>query len=72
MAAKGGLNAENYISSGAARATATRDFQDVVDKGVLILEQHQAGDCVAQSDLSTPSNAIPYPGKTETGYPLAP
>jgi Fic family protein len=34
---KGGLSAENYISiTGAARATATRDLQDLVDKGVLI------------------------------------
>ena len=33
---KGGLSAENYISiTGAARATATRDLQDLVDKGVL-------------------------------------
>jgi len=34
---KGGLSAENYISiTGAARATATRDLQDLVDKDVLI------------------------------------
>ena len=34
---KGGLSAENYISiTGAARATATRDLQDLVDKGALI------------------------------------
>ncbi len=34
---RGGLSAENYISiTGAARATATRDLQDLVDKGVLI------------------------------------
>lgn len=34
---KGGLSAENYISiTGAARATATRDLQDLVNKGVLI------------------------------------
>ena len=34
---KGGLSAENYISiTGAARATATRDLGDLVDKGVLI------------------------------------
>jgi Fic family protein len=34
---KGGLSAENYISiTGAARATATRDLQDLVEKGVLI------------------------------------
>jgi Fic family protein len=34
---KGGLSAENYISiTGAARATATRDLQDLVDKGVLM------------------------------------
>jgi Fic family protein len=34
---KGGLSAENYISiTGAARATATRDLQDLVDKGVLL------------------------------------
>jgi len=33
---KGGLSAENYISiTGAARATATRDLQNLVDKGVL-------------------------------------
>ncbi len=33
---KGGLSAENYISiTGAARATATRDLRDLVDKGVL-------------------------------------
>ncbi len=34
---KGGLSAEKYISiTGAARATATRDLQDLVNKGVLI------------------------------------
>jgi Fic family protein len=34
---KGGLSAENYIAiTGAARATATRDLQDLVEKGVLI------------------------------------
>ena len=34
---KGGLSAENYISiTGAARATATRDLQDLVEKEVLI------------------------------------
>jgi len=34
---KGGLSAENYISiTGAARATATRDLQDLVEKGVLM------------------------------------
>jgi Fic family protein len=34
---KGGLSAENYISiTGAARAAATRDLQDLVDKGILI------------------------------------
>ena len=34
---KGGLSAENYISiTRAARATATRDLQDLVEKGVLI------------------------------------
>ena len=33
---KGGLSAENYISiTGASRATATRDLQDLVDKGAL-------------------------------------
>lgn len=33
---KGGFSAENYISiTGAARATATRDLQDLVDKGVF-------------------------------------
>ena len=33
---KGGPSAENYISiTGAARATATRDLQDLVGKGVL-------------------------------------
>lgn len=33
---KGGLSAENYISiSGTSRATATRDLQDLVDKGAL-------------------------------------
>ena len=34
---KGGLSAENYISiTGASRATATRDLQDLVIKGALI------------------------------------
>ncbi len=34
---KGGLSAENYISlTDASRATATRDLQDLVDKGVLV------------------------------------
>jgi Fic family protein len=34
---KGGVSAEKYISiTGAARATATRDLQGLVDKGVLI------------------------------------
>jgi Fic family protein len=34
---KGGLSAENYISiTNASRATATRDLQDLVAKGVLI------------------------------------
>ena len=34
---KGGLSAENYISiTGTSRATATRDLQDLVEKGVLI------------------------------------
>jgi Fic family protein len=34
---KGGLSAENYISiTGAARATATRDLQDLVEKRILI------------------------------------
>jgi Fic family protein len=34
---KGSLSAENYISiTGAARATATRDLQDLVNKGVLV------------------------------------
>ncbi len=34
---KGGLSAENYISiTGTSRATATRDLQNLVDKGVLI------------------------------------
>jgi Fic family protein len=33
---KGGLSAENYISiSKASRATATRDLQDLVEKGAL-------------------------------------
>lgn len=33
---KGGLSAENYISiTGASRATATRDLQDLVEKGAL-------------------------------------
>ena len=33
---KGGLSAENYISIiGAARATATRDLHDLVEKGAL-------------------------------------
>ena len=34
---KGGLSAENYISiTGTSRATATRDLQDLVEKGALI------------------------------------
>jgi Fic family protein len=34
---KGGLSAENYISiTGASRATATRDLQNLVEKGVVI------------------------------------
>ena len=34
---KGGLSAENYISiTGTSRATATRDLQDLVEKGILI------------------------------------
>lgn len=34
---KGGLSAENYISiTGASRATATRDLQDLVEKSVLL------------------------------------
>ena len=33
---KGGLSAENYISiTKASRATATRDLQDLVEKGAL-------------------------------------
>jgi Fic family protein len=33
---KGGLSAENYITiTGASRATATRDLQDLVKKGAL-------------------------------------
>jgi Fic family protein len=33
---KGGLSAENYISiTGTSRATATRDLQDLVEKGAL-------------------------------------
>jgi Fic family protein len=33
---KGGLSAENYISiSKTSRATATRDLQDLVEKGAL-------------------------------------
>jgi Fic family protein len=33
---KGGLSAQNYISiTGASRATATRDLQDMVDKQAL-------------------------------------
>jgi len=33
---KGGLSAENYISiTGTSRATATRDLQDMVEKGAL-------------------------------------
>jgi hypothetical protein len=32
----GGLSAENYITiTGTSRATATRDFQDLVEKGAL-------------------------------------
>lgn len=38
---KGGLSAENYISiSGTSRATATRDLQDLVEKGAL----HRTGE----------------------------
>jgi len=34
---KGGLSAENYISiTGTSRATATRDLQDLVEKGALL------------------------------------
>lgn len=34
---KGGLSAENYISiSKTSRATATRDLQDLVEKGALV------------------------------------
>jgi Fic family protein len=34
---KGGLSAENYISiTGTSRATATRDLQELVEKGVLV------------------------------------
>lgn len=34
---KGGLSADNYITiTGTSRATATRDLQDLVDKGVLL------------------------------------
>ncbi|PWU20470.1 MAG: DUF4172 domain-containing protein, partial [Bdellovibrio sp.] len=34
---KGGLSAENYISiTQASRATATRDLQDLVEKGAFI------------------------------------
>lgn len=33
---KGGLRAENYISiTGTSRATATRDLQDLIEKGAL-------------------------------------
>lgn len=33
---KGGLSAENYISTtGTSRATATRDLHDMVEKGAL-------------------------------------
>jgi Fic family protein len=33
---KGGLSAENYISiTGTSRATATRDLQDLIEKGAL-------------------------------------
>jgi Fic family protein len=33
---KGGLSAENYITiTGTSRATATRDLQDLVEKGAL-------------------------------------
>jgi Fic family protein len=33
---KGGLSAENYISiTGTSRATATRDLQNLVEKGAL-------------------------------------
>jgi len=34
---KGGLSASNYITiTGAARATATRDLNDLVEKGALV------------------------------------
>jgi Fic family protein len=34
---KGGLSAENYLAiTGTSRATATRDLQDLVEKGVLV------------------------------------
>jgi Fic family protein len=34
---KGGLSAENYISiTGASRATATRDLQDLIEKKIFI------------------------------------
>jgi Fic family protein len=34
---KGGLSAENYITiTGTSRATATRDLQDLVEKGALM------------------------------------
>jgi Fic family protein len=34
---RGGLSAENYVSiSKTSRATATRDLQDLVEKGALI------------------------------------
>jgi Fic family protein len=33
---KGGLSADNYLKiTGTSRATATRDLQDLVEKGVL-------------------------------------
>jgi len=33
---EGGLSAENYISiTGTSRATATRDLQDLIEKGAL-------------------------------------
>ena len=41
---KGGLSAENYISiTSTSRATATRDLQDLVDKGVLLREGELKG-----------------------------
>ncbi len=41
---KGGLGAENYITiTGTSRATATRDLQDLVEKGILIKEGELKG-----------------------------